>query len=83
MNALTIEQFATLATDNAKSAKWLSCTMPVEHNGAVYQVGIKSYGKWVQRIECCGITDGVPEQKTLKAMKAGIVAAVESILRSL
>lgn len=83
MNILTIEQFASLATDNAKSGKWLSCTMPVEHKGVVHHVGIKSYGKWVQRIECCGISEGVAEQKTLKAMKAGIISTVESIFRSL
>ena len=71
---ITPEALADLVCKNAKSGKWLSATYSVEvANRAPVAVGIKAYGLWVQRIECCGLIDGVSEQKTQKALKAQLI----------
>lgn len=70
----TPEDLADLVCKNAKSGKWLRGTYSVKvANRAPVAVGIKAYGLWVQRIECCGLVDGVPGQKTQKALKAQLV----------
>ena len=71
---ITPEALADLVCKNAKSGKWLSATYSVKvANRAPVAVGIKAYGLWVQRIECCGLVDGVSGQKTQKALKAQLV----------
>lgn len=83
---LTVDQFAQAVADNAKTGKWLSCTFQLAHPeavGGLVPIGIKAYGRWVQRIECQGIRDTIPEQKTLKAFKAAIVDSVNALFRSL
>lgn len=70
MNTLTIAQLAQVIADNAKTGKWLSCHFQVTHDRGTFGVGVKAFGKWVQRLECCGLCDGVPEQRTIKALKA-------------
>ena len=44
-------------------------------------VGVKAFGRWVQRMECNGIRTDVPEQKTIRAFKQHVIAAVVSIAR--
>lgn len=83
---LTMEQFAQAVADNAKTGQWLNCTFKLTHPEAVggtFAVGVKAFGKWVQRIECQGIRDTIPEQKTLKAFKAAVVESVNGLLQSL
>ena len=61
------------ASDVAREAKgaWVNGTFDV--NGT--QVGIKAYGKWVQRINANCLTDG-GEFKTQAAMRSFIVSHV-------
>jgi len=83
---MNIEQIADAVVANAKTGKWLNCTFELEgpgYFGHPVRVGIKAYGKWVQRIECCGLVDGVLEQKTLKALKAEVVAALTNMTSKL
>jgi len=69
----TYETPEAFAADVAKEAKaaWVNGTYDV--NGQA--VGIKAYGKWVQRINCNCLTDG-GEFATQTAMKAFIVAHI-------
>lgn len=83
---VTAEEIAQAVADNAKSGKWLSCTFQLANPQAVggaVPIGIKAFGKWVQRIECLGIRDSIPEQRTLKALKAHIVESISGITKSL
>lgn len=81
MENLTVDQFVKLVTDNAKTKKWLSCTMPViRSDGEVFSIGIKSFGKWVQVIQCGCYMDGIPEQKTIKALKEELTKVVTQFL---
>lgn len=83
---VTVEQIAQAVADNAKSGKWLSCTYQIAHPQAVggaVTVGVKAFGKWVQRVECVGLVDGLPEQKTLKALKAQVIGLINGMLQSL
>ena len=66
----TIQDIVNAVAANAKSQKWLSCTFQVTTPDGTFPVGVKAYGKWVQRIECCGLVDGGSEHKTLQALKA-------------
>ena len=44
---MTKQEFVAMVVANHKTSKWLSCTVEVEG----VQVGIKAFGKWVQRME--------------------------------
>jgi len=85
VNTVTVEQIAQAVADNAKTNKWLSCTYQVAHPQAVggtIAVGVKAFGKWVQRIQCAGLVDGIPEQKTLKALKAQVIEHIGGMMKS-
>ena len=71
----TPKDIADAICANAKTEKWLSCTFDMETDdpmGAI-AVGVKAYGLWVQRIECAGMVDGIPEQRTQKALRAAVL----------
>jgi hypothetical protein len=78
---MTIDDLTKLVAANAKTGRWLSGTYTIA--GFPAGVGIKAYGLWVQRVECCGIADGVPEQKTQRAMRAALTETLQGIQRSL
>lgn len=83
---MNVQEIAQAVADNAKSGKWLSCTFQLDCPGAVggtVAVGIKAFGKWVQRVECAGLVDGVPEQKTLKALKEQTADLITAMVASL
>lgn len=79
---LTPSEVAIRIADNAKYKQWLSCTFQVSRSQGVFSVGVKAYGKWVQRIECGGVSDGLPEQRTIKALRAESEAMINRILDS-
>ena len=70
----TPKDIADAICANAKTGKWLSCTfsMKTEYQDTL-KVGVKAYGLWVQRIECAGMVDGIPEQRTQKALRAAVL----------
>lgn len=65
---------------NAPKRVWLSSTFQITTERGTFGVGVKAYGKWVQRIECCGLCDGTTEHKTLKAFRADITQLLNRIL---
>lgn len=65
---MTITEFCNMVAYNSKSGLWLSCTAPVQYNDKTFNVGIKAFGLWVQRLEVNGITATVPEQKSKAAL---------------
>jgi hypothetical protein len=65
---------------NSKTNQWLSCTVPVQYNDKTYNVGIKAFGLWVQRLEVNGITATVPEQKTKAALLALLITELSDML---
>lgn len=81
MNTITPDALADLVVANVKTNKWLSATFDVE--GMPAKVGIKAFGRWVQIIECCGMRSDVPETKTNKALRAGVLEQLGAIKRSL
>lgn len=84
-DTVTVDQIAQAVADNAKTGKWLSCTYQLAHPQAVggtVAIGIKAFGKWVQVIQCLEFRDGLPEQKTLKALKAGVIDLINGMLKS-
>ena len=83
METTTIDQIFADIQAAAKAKKWVSCTYRINTDKGVFSLGVKAFGKWVQRMECCGITDSIPEQKTWKALKAELHATVNAIVRSL
>ena len=82
-SSITVEQMldTIVANARAKPGRWLSASFEVQ--GYPTRVGVKAYGKWVQRIECCGLVDGVPEQRTLTALRAETARTPAAMLRSL
>lgn len=72
-------EFIKMVTDNVKTKQWLNCTVPVTLHNTTFNVGIKAYGKWVQRIELCGIVESVPEQKTNKALALELTKLLDCI----
>lgn len=80
---VTAEDIAQAICKNAKTQKWLSCTFKLKHDAAIggyVSVGVKSFGLWVQVIECAGLRDGIPEQKTQKALKAAVIDILNYIV---
>lgn len=78
----TVESLAAVIVDNARGGapRWLSATFDVRYGGEFFKVGVKSYGKWVQRIECCGVTASVPEVRTLTALTAAVRTELTGVL---
>ena len=83
MSIETIESLADKIAANAKTQKWLSCHFQVQTENGVFPVGVKAFGKWVQRIECCGMRGDVAETKTLRDLKAGFISQMHAIVRGL
>lgn len=79
---ITIDQLAQLVANNAKSKQWLSAHFSITHNGETYRIGVKSFGKWVQRMELNGIVSNVPEQKTLTRMRELFTLECTYLLRA-
>lgn len=50
-------------------------------DGTTKALGVKAYGKWVQRVELCGMVDGIPEQKTLKALKEKFADLINNMVK--
>ena len=75
---MTKIEFIKMVSDNHKSGKWLSCTVNVEG----VQIGIKAYGKWIQRMEgnCKPYFSGA-ECKTVSAFKSQIEQGINYILQ--
>ena len=71
----TPQQIADAICANAKTGERLSCTVSMETDDPAHpqKVGVKAYGLWVQRIECAGMVDGIPEQRTQKALRAAVL----------
>jgi hypothetical protein len=73
-----------LAVANIRTKQWLSCTLPYTlPDGTTVHVGIKAFGRWVQRLECCGIVSNVPEQKTNKRFAELLDKELEVLFASL
>ena len=63
----------------AKEGVWVSKLYHL-NNGET--LGIKAFGKWVQRIEYKGIRSDIPEQKTWKAFEDLFTAEITKLLSS-
>lgn len=83
METVTIDHIFADMQSAAKAKKWLNCTYRINTDKGVFSLGIKAFGKWVQIVECCGIADSIPEQKTWRTAKAELHATVNAIVRSL
>jgi hypothetical protein len=77
---MTVSDFCKMVLANSKTNQWLSCTVPVQYNDKTYNVGIKAFGLWVQRLEVNGITATVPEQKTKAALLALLITELSDML---
>lgn len=77
---MTVDEFVKMVVSNAKTKRWINCTMPVEYGSRVYSVGIKAFGLWVQRVEANGLVGGVNEHKTQKGLTAELTATLTSML---
>jgi hypothetical protein len=69
-----------MVLDNTKTDQWLNCTVPVQYDDKTFNVGIKAFGLWVQRLEVNGITATVPEQKTKAALLALLITELSDLL---
>lgn len=78
----TVEQVAQAIADNAKTGKWLSCHFQVKTEKGVIPIGVKAFGKWVQRIEVFGIVGSVEEKRTLRDLKAETIIMLECLIAS-
>lgn len=83
METTTIDQILADIIAAKKSNKWLSCTYRINTDKGIFSLGVKAYGLWVQRLECCNLCDTIPEQKTIKAFKLEFMNSINSIIRSL
>jgi len=77
---MTVSDFCKMVLENSNSGKWLSCTAPVQYEKKTFNVGIKAFGLWVQRLEVNGITATIPEQKTKAALFAALVTELSDLL---
>jgi hypothetical protein len=47
---MTVSDFCKMVLENSNSGQWLNCTAPVQYNDKTFNVGIKAFGLWVQRL---------------------------------
>jgi hypothetical protein len=74
---MTREEFVNMVAANHKTNVWLSGHFDVEGT----QVGIKAYGKWVQRMQVAGKPYWNSwETKTVRDFKAQISKALAEML---
>lgn len=77
---MTVDEFVKMVVSNAKTKRWVNCTVPVEYGSRVYGVGIKAFGLWVQRVEVNGVHGDVNEHKTQKGLTAELTATLTGML---
>lgn len=82
MTNYTISEVIDAVAANVKSGKWISCTFPVSTDKGVFSIGVKAFGKWVQRVECVGMADGLSEQKTVKALRSELENLINRMIAS-
>ena len=84
VNIMKIDKFINLIVSNAKTKKWLSCTEIVQlESGELATIGVKAYGRWVQRIECNGMRGNTGmDYKTVKAFREAVTGEVTNLLRA-
>ena len=77
---MTKNEFIKMVTDNHKSGKWLNGTFDVDG----INVGVKAYGKWVQRMEGAykPYYSGC-ECKTVSTFRSSVESGVNYILQGL
>ena len=66
----------------ARAKRWLNCTVQLDTPEGPVPVGIKAFGKWVQVLECRGIRDTVPEQRTWRMFDAEFRKTLAGVLRT-
>lgn len=79
---MTKYDIADAIAANVKTGKWLSCHFTLTLPDGEAPIGVKAFGKWVQIIEFAGMRDGIPEQRTIKGLKAEVVRLIENLCRS-
>lgn len=80
---MNIDEVTKTIVSNVKTGKWLSCHLELTYGDATYQLGVKSFGRWVQRLDLVGIVSNVPEQKTNKRMAELVTLEIECLLKSI
>jgi hypothetical protein len=70
---MNIDQFADAVIATLKTGKWASFTECVETSRGSFHIGVKAYGKWVQILQIGNMRDGIPETKTWKAFRIGLI----------
>jgi hypothetical protein len=83
METTTIEQIFADIQAAAKAKKWVCCTYRINTDKGVFSLGVKAYGRWVQRMECCGLATTVEEKKTWRAFNTAFHDSVNGLVRSL
>ena len=77
-NTMTKQEFVAMVVANHKTGKWLSCIVEVEG----VQVGIKAFGKWVQRMEGNYKPYWSSDQcKTVSSFKSAVETGINYILQ--
>lgn len=79
---MTPEELLNEVKAAARSGRWLNCTVPIDTAEGPIKVGIKAYGKWVQRMESAGVMTGVPERRTWKEFDPMFLGEVANLLRT-
>ena len=78
----TVQEISQIVADNAKTKKWLSASYPVLTDIGPQNIGIKSFGKWVQLIQINQFKDGLPELKTIRAVKIETEKLIKALIHA-
>ena len=74
---MTKQEFIDTIVNNHRTGHWLNATFDVEGR----KIGVKAYGKWIQRLEHNGRSDGTVEARTVKAFRSDVEELYEGIIR--
>jgi hypothetical protein len=66
---MLIEELAADIAKHASTNTWWNCTTLIRYKRQDFQVGVKAFGLWAQRIEVDGLVTNVGECRTQKAFK--------------
>lgn len=86
MSILSKENFINNIITNAKAKTWINSSFDVQLGNAEKQtvnIGVKAFGRWIQRLQVNGLYESITEQKTNKALKQSLEQYFEDLEKRL
>lgn len=82
MPVATVEKVIDDVVENHNKGRWIIESYNLGTWSQMDLLGVKAFGKWVQRLEYRGLKRDVPGQKTKKAFRAEVEKVIAELIKS-